>query len=178
MTASYPVQGIRSRGGARRGWRGFEVRGSADSPRAGPVRDASASLSMTTAATPPVHPHPSPLPSRDLCVAPSHTQTPPIHPHPNLPPSRGKGSNNPAPHLPSRLCKGLLKGEGVKHRRDASPPLRSVQHGTPSGVSRGCPAGTTPWGVRGRGPSPSRARRRGLRRRRTARPGCCRAPSR
>ena len=35
----------------------------------------------------------------------------------NLPPSRGKGSNNPAPHLPSRLCKGLLVGRGVSLSR-------------------------------------------------------------
>ena len=49
---------------------------------------------------------------------------PPVRPHPSLPPSRGKESNNPAPHLPSRLCKGLLEGGRITHH---APPRGRVR---------------------------------------------------
>ena len=52
-------------------------------------------------------------------------QTPPIHPHPNLPPSRGKGSNDPAPHLPLTV----MQGSPCRERGSGTPSLNSASGG-------------------------------------------------
>ncbi len=99
-----------------------------DAPRTGPATPRSSTLSRPGLS--PTH--------RDLQVPHRTPRAPPIHPHPNLPPSRGKGPGA-APHLPSRLCKGLLVGKGraearIKHSQPLLPRhprrLRQGSHST------------------------------------------------
>ena len=89
-----------------------------DAPRTGPATPRSSTLSRPGLS--PTH--------RDLQVPHRTPQTPPVHPHPSLPPSRGKGSNSAAPHLPSRLCKGLLVGRGRAEARISHPQTLLQRH--------------------------------------------------
>ena len=80
--------------------------------------------------------HRAPQPSRAQASLPpietsrypiAHPALRRIHPHPNLPPSRGKGPGA-APHLPSRLCKGLLVGRGRAEARISHPQTLLQRH--------------------------------------------------
>ena len=89
-----------------------------DAPRTGPATPRSSTLSRPGLS--PTH--------RDLQVPHRIPRAPlPQYPHPNLPPSRGKGPGD-APHLPSRLCKGLLVGRGRAEARISQPQTLLQRH--------------------------------------------------
>ena len=93
------------------GW-GSGVRGSTGSPRTGPVRDASASLSMTTAAHPAGSPSPQPSPLREPLSNPiAHPKPRRCTPILTFPHQGGRDRTPPCTHLPQGYAKVPSRGD-------------------------------------------------------------------